>query len=101
MKSGAMTASLKSSSPAFNPWKLGGLTLRALAQRLWEDTQQDEILGRAAQLAYYFLLSLFSALIFLTALMGLFPLQNAMPELMSYLQNVLPEDALSLVQRYL
>ena len=33
--------------------------------------------------------------------MGLFPLQNAMPELMSYLQNVLPEDALSLVQKYL
>ena len=33
--------------------------------------------------------------------MGLFPLKNAMPELMSYLQNVLPEDALSLVQKYL
>ena len=101
MKSGAMSASLESSSPASNPWRLGGLTVKELVRRLWEETQQDEILGRGAQLAYYFLLSLFPALIFLTALMGLFPLKNAMPELMSYLQNVLPEDALSLVQKYL
>ena len=68
-----------------------------LGRRLWQEFQRDEILGRGAQLAYYFLLALFPALIFLTALMGLFPLQNAMPELMSYLQNVLPDDALSLV----
>ena len=101
MKSGVMTASFESASPSSNPWKLGGLTLKQLAYRLWEETQRDEILGRGAQLAYYFILSLFPALIFLTALMGLFPLQNAMPELMRYLQNVLPEDALSLVQKYL
>ncbi|CAI4032824.1 Ribonuclease BN [Nitrospira tepida] len=101
MKTGSTTASLDSSSPAYNPWKLGGLTLRELAGRLWHEMERDELLGRGAQLAYYFLLSLFPALIFLTALMGLFPIQNAMPELMAYLQNVLPEDALSLVQRYL
>ena len=101
MKTGSTTASLESPSPAYNPWKLGGLTMRELARRLWHEMERDELLGRGAQLAYYFLLSLFPALIFLTALMGLFPLQNAMPELMAYLQNVLPEDALSLVQKYL
>jgi membrane protein len=101
MKTMSTTAALDSPSPVYNPWKFGGLTWRELARRLWHEFQQDEILGRGAQLAYYFLLALFPALIFLTALMGLFPLQNAMPELMSYLQNVLPEDALSLVQRYL
>ena len=101
MKTGATTASLDSASPAYNPWKLGGLTMRELARRLWHEFERDELLGRGAQLAYYFLLSLFPALIFLTALMGLFPLQNTMPELMAYLQNVLPEDALSLVQKYL
>ena len=94
-------AALDSTSPAYNPWKLGGLTWRELARRLWHEFQHDEIFGRGAQLAYYFLLALFPALIFLTALMGLFPLQDAMPELMGYLQNVLPEDALSLVQKYL
>jgi membrane protein len=101
MKTVSTTAALDSPSPAYNPWKFGGLTWRELGRRLWYEIQQDEILGRGAQLAYYFLLALFPALIFLTALMGLFPLQNAMPELMSYLQNVLPEDALSLVQKYL
>ena len=59
MKSGAMSASLESSSLASNPWRLGGLTVKELVRRLWEETQQDEILGRGAQLAYYFLLSLF------------------------------------------
>jgi membrane protein len=84
-----------------NPWKLGGLTVVELARRLWRETQKDELLGRAAQLSYYALLALFPALIFLTALMGLFSVESFMPELMSYLRNVLPADALSMVQRFL
>jgi membrane protein len=84
-----------------NPWNLGGLTLTELGRRLWDESQKDELLGRAAQLSYYALLALFPALIFLTALMGLFSVQSFMPELMSYLRNVLPADALSMVQRFL
>jgi membrane protein len=84
-----------------NPWKLGGLSLMELGRRLWRESQKDELLGRAAQLSYYALLALFPALIFLTALMGLFSVQRFMPELMSYLRNVLPADALSMVQRFL
>jgi len=84
-----------------NPWNLGGLTLTKLGRRLWDESQKDELLGRAAQLSYYALLALFPALIFLTALMGLFSVQSFMPELMSYLRNVLPADALSMVQRFL
>ncbi len=86
---------------ASNPWNLGGLTLTELGRRLWDESQKDELLGRAAQLSYYALLALFPALIFLTALMGLFSVQSFMPELMSYLRNVLPADALSMVQRFL
>ena len=96
-----MSASLTSTSPRWNPWKLGGLGWKELGQRLWADSQKDEILGRAAQLAYYFLLALFPALLFLTALLGLFPLDQVMPELMAYLRTVLPADALSLLQKYL
>ena len=94
-------ASLTSPSPRWNPWKLGGLGWKDLGRRLWHESQKDEILGRAAQLAYYFLLALFPALLFLTALLGLFPLQQVMPELMAYLRAVLPSDALSLLERYL
>lgn len=95
------SASLTSGSRAYNPWKLGGLTLRELGRRLWRESQKDELLGRAAQLSYYVLLALFPALIVLTAAMGLFSVQNYMPELMSYLRTVVPEDALAMVERVL
>jgi membrane protein len=94
-------ASFQSRAPAHNPWKLGGLTWKELARRLWHEIGRDEILGRAAQLAYYFLLALFPALLFLTALVGLFPIESVMPELMAYLRNILPAEALSLVEKYL
>ena len=84
-----------------NPWKLGGLSIWELSKRLWRESLQDDLLGRAAQLSYYILLAMFPALIFLTALMGAFSVQEFMDELMAYLQNVLPEDALSMVERFL
>jgi membrane protein len=84
-----------------DPWNLGGLSFMELGRRLWRESQEDELLGRAAQLSYYALLALFPALIFLTALMGLFSVESFMPELMTYLRNVLPADALSMVQRFL
>jgi membrane protein len=86
---------------AANPWKLGGLGLMELGRRLWRESLQDELLGRAAQLAYYALLALFPALIVLTALMGLLSVERFMPELMSYLRDVLPADALFMVERFL
>jgi len=96
-----MAASFASSSAAYNPWKLGGLSIGELSHRVWTRTIQVELLGRAAQLAFYFLLALFPALLFLTALVGLFPVQSFVPELMNYLRHVLPGDALSLVSKFL
>ncbi len=94
-------SSLTSQSPAHNPWKLGGLSFYELARRLWHESLRDEVLGRAAQLSYYILLALFPTLLVLTALMGVFSVHNDMPELMSYLHRVLPNDALSMVERFL
>ena len=72
-----------------------------LGRRLWRNGLKDDLLGRAAQLSYFVLLALFPALIVLTAAMGLFSVQNYTPELMSYLRNVLPHDALSMVEEVL
>lgn len=94
-------SSLTSPSPSYNPWKLGGLSLRELGERVWKESFADELLGRAAQLSFYILLALFPALIFLTALMGFFSVGEFMPQLMGYAKNVLPEDALSMVERFL
>jgi membrane protein len=52
---------------------LGHLTFKELAARTWRETNEDNILGRAAELAYYFLLALFPMLIFLTSLVGFLP----------------------------
>ena len=40
-------------------WRLGNLGWRELAKRVWNEIQEDEIFGRAAELSYYFLLALF------------------------------------------
>lgn len=94
-------SSLTGRSPADNPWKFGGLSVMELGRRLWRKGLKDDLLGRAAQLSYFVLLALFPALIVLTAAMGLFSVQNYTPELMSYLRNVLPHDALSMVEEFL
>lgn len=55
-----------------SPWKFGGLTKKQFAMRAWHELIADDALGRAAQLAYYFLFSLFPLGIFLSALIGAF-----------------------------
>jgi len=97
----AHQATVARSGPSGNPWQLGGLTWVELLRRVWGEVQDDEIFDRAAQLAYYSLLALFPALLFLTALMGLFPINTSTSGLMQYLQRMLPGDAFSLIQKYL
>src|SRR5690242_12660213 len=45
-------------------------------RRLFDRILADEVFGRAAQLAYYWLFSLFPLLIFLTALLAYLPLHQ-------------------------
>lgn len=84
-----------------SPWKLGGLTLRGLAARVWAEFWADEITDRAAALSYYFLFALFPALLFLTALLGFLAVEGMMEELMGYLARVLPVDSASILQKTL
>ncbi|MES1243615.1 MAG: YihY/virulence factor BrkB family protein [Acidobacteriota bacterium] len=51
-------------------WTRAGLTWRELGVRLWRQIYQDELLGRSAELAYFFLFSAFPLLVFLTTLLG-------------------------------
>jgi membrane protein len=84
-----------------SPWKLGGLTVGALARRVWAEFSADEVSDRAAALAYYFLFALFPALLFLTALLGLLPIADLMDRLMQYVAQAMPGDAASIVERTL
>jgi membrane protein len=90
-----------SSAKIFNHWKRGGLSWSELGRRVWNEVEKDGILGRAAQLAYYFLLALFPLLLFLTALIGLFPINAPTSALLEYARQIIPAEALGLVEQYL
>jgi membrane protein len=84
-----------------SPWNLGGLSVRELARRVWHEVGQDEVTDRAAALAYYFLFALFPSLLFLTALLGMLPIQGLMERLIAYAEQAMPGDAASIVRKTL
>jgi membrane protein len=51
-------------------WRRGGLTWWQLLVRVWREIWIDQVPGRCAELAYYFLFSVFPLLLFLTSLLG-------------------------------
>src|SRR2546430_5713489 len=80
-------------------WKLGGLSWKNLAKRVWADIGKDDVFGRAAQLSYYFLLALFPLLLFLTSVIGLIMGSGTglRHSLFNYLSQVLPGSAFQLI----
>ena len=81
-------------------WRLGGLTRRELARRVWSDVYEGDLLTRAAALSYYFLLALFPLLIFLTAMLGYFAESGTQlrRNLLDYLGSIAPRTASQLVR---
>jgi membrane protein len=75
-------------------WTRAGLTWKQLGWRLWRQIYEDEVLGRCAELAYFFLFSVFPLLLFLTTLLGY--LAEAHPglrlDLFRYLARVSPSS---------
>lgn len=80
-------------------WRLGGLTWTQLGKRVFSEIQKDDVFGRSAQLAYYFLLALFPLLLFLTSVIGLVIGSGSglRHNLFNYLSQVLPGSAFQLV----
>lgn len=89
---------MNNNSPATEVWKLGGLSVKDLGRRVIHEIREDDCLGRAAQLAYYFLFALFPFFLVLTTLLGYLPVPNLMDRLMEMLAGILAGDALKLVQ---
>ena len=80
-------------------WDLGGLGWRELGRRSWGGINQNDLLNRAYELAYNFLLALFPLLIFVLALLGLFAAKGfgLQSNLFFYLNHALPPAAYRLV----
>ena len=63
---------------------------RELLKRTAAEVMADNCLGLAAQLAYYFFLALFPALLFLVALISFIPVENLMDTIIGSLGRIAP-----------
>lgn len=71
---------------------------REIVRRTGREIGDDNCLGLAAQLAFYFLLALFPALLFLVALIGYLPLENALDGLLAAVASVAPRELMALLR---
>ena len=70
-------------------------------ERTYTDVLRNHTLQMAAALAYYFVLSLFPALIFLSAAVAFLPVPNLFDQALSVMARFLPPDSMGLVRRVL
>jgi membrane protein len=97
----AIEQSIRASDHATSAgFTMAGLSLWKLIGHVWTAANDDDIVNRAAELAYYFLFALFPALIFISAMFGMFASTRtqANVELMLYLSKVIPAGAFGLVE---
>ena len=73
-------------------WSRQGLGWKELAGRIYRDMNEDGLYGHSAELAYYFLFSVFPLLVFLTTLLGYMAGDSAAlrMELFGYLRRIAP-----------
>ncbi|MCU1382271.1 MAG: hypothetical protein JWL71_968 [Acidobacteria bacterium] len=69
-----------------------------LAKRTYREVLADDCLGLAAQLAYYFFLALFPALLFLVAIVSFIPVAGLLDAITNNLARVAPSEVLSIIQ---
>ena len=72
-----------------------------LFKRTVKETQSDNGLGLAAQLAYYFFLALFPALLFLVALAGVFASPELVTRLVNMMSGAVPPDVINIIREQL
>jgi membrane protein len=74
------------------------LTWPTLLRRTYKEMMADDALGLAAQLAYYFFLALFPAILGVIALASFLPLQNFTDEMMAVAGRFAPAEMLAIVR---
>jgi membrane protein len=74
------------------------LTWRELARRTLADTLEDDCPGLAAQLAFYFFLSVFPALLFVVSLLGYVPVETRLAGAIAQLEAFLPQEILQFLR---
>ena len=78
-------------------WSL--LNFQALKATV-QEFQRDDVLGLAAQLAYFLILALFPFILVLVSLMGTFGSKELASEVLGYFQRVMPEEAYKIIETF-
>jgi membrane protein len=88
-----------SRSPLRSLWNLEGTPPRVIARRTWRALIADNLLGRAAELGFFFLFALFPTLFSASSILGLAARSASAIyyRLLEYLALVVPTAALSMV----
>ncbi len=68
---------------------------------LYHDVCQKKIWNMAAALSYYFVLSLFPALILLSAIVAYLPVPNLFDHTLEFMAHLVPSDSMGLIRRVL
>lgn len=84
-------------------WSLGGLTWPQLAKHVWGGIDRNDLINRAYELAYNFLLAVFPMLLFMLGLLGMFTSEDSKlrSDLFYYFQLALPPAAYQLLTQTL
>ncbi len=85
--------------PLRSLWNLEGLPARVIAKRTWSALFDDNLLGSAAELGYWFLFALFPTLVSASSLLGLAAKSAAenYADLLHYLALLVPPSAYGIV----
>jgi membrane protein len=86
-------------SPLSSMWDLHGVPVKEVAKRTWTGINDDNLFGRASQLAYSFFSAIFPALIAMSSLMGVVAKSSSEVyiKLLNKIGQLIPPAAFSLV----
>lgn len=90
-----------SRSPLQSLWNLEGVPAKVVARNTWNAVFDDNLLGRSAELGFYFLFALFPTLFTACSILGLAARSafRIYEHLLQYLSIVAPPSALGMVQQ--
>jgi membrane protein len=100
----SMTESnLKTEEQISTLWDLGGITPRELLKKVIRAVNEQDLFGRASELAYNFILAIFPLLLFMLSLLGLFASRGKVlrTNLLTHFSQVLPPEAFQVINHTL
>lgn len=80
---------------------MNSATISRVLLRTYRDVVRNHTLHMAAALSYYFALSLFPALILLSAIVAYLPVPNLFDNALALMAHLLPSDTMGLIERIL